>query len=84
MYAVNTLVLVHAVVGSGAGGAPPPHGDAGQNARLAELPAGTYPLLTTAARSSLGRAPNARFEFSLDALLAGIRPAMAPISAATR
>jgi AcrR family transcriptional regulator len=71
VYALNTLILVHAALGSGAAGAPAPHGDAGQNSRLAELPADRYPLLTQAVRDSTGRGPTARFEFTLDALLAG-------------
>ena len=72
VYALNALVLVHAALGTGSGGAPAPHGDAGQNRRLAELPADRYPLLTQAARDSTDRGPTARFEFALDALLAGL------------
>lgn len=71
VYALNALILVHAALATGAGGAPAPHGEPGQNARLAALPAERYPLLTDAARESSDRGPSARFEFTLDALLAG-------------
>jgi AcrR family transcriptional regulator len=71
VYALNALILVHAALGAGIGDTPGPHGDAGQNSRLADLPADTYPLLTKAARASTNRGPTARFEFTLDALLAG-------------
>ncbi len=75
VYALNTLILVHAALGTGAGGAPSPHGESGQNSRLAELPADRYPLLTQAARDSSDSGPTARFEFTLDALLAGFSAA---------
>jgi AcrR family transcriptional regulator len=71
VYALNALILVHAALGTGAGGGPPPHGDTGQTSRLAGIPADRYPLLTQAARDSSDRGPTARFEFTLDALLAG-------------
>jgi AcrR family transcriptional regulator len=71
VYALNALILVHAALGAGIGDAPAPHGDAGQNSRLSELPPDAYPLLTKAARESRKRGPTARFEFTLNALLAG-------------
>lgn len=78
VYAVNGLTLVHAVLQTGAGGAPAPHGESGQTSRLAELPAETYPLMAEAARSSATRGPTARFEFALDALLTGFAAARNP------
>jgi AcrR family transcriptional regulator len=75
VYALNALILVHAALAAGTGGAPGPHGDAGQNRRLAEISPDDYPLLTRAAGDSEGRGPTARFEFTLDALLAGFADA---------
>lgn len=71
LYALNGLVLVHAALRAGVGGAPAPHGEPGQTSRLAELPAEMYPLLAEAAEASATRGPTARFEFALDALLTG-------------
>lgn len=79
VYALHGLILVHAAISAGVGGAPPPHGEPGQTSRLADLPAETYPLLVEAARASVDRRPTARFEFALEALLAGFaaaRPAL--------
>ncbi|MFI6452525.1 TetR/AcrR family transcriptional regulator [Streptosporangium amethystogenes] len=71
VYALNGLILVHAALGAGVGDAPQPHGELGQTSRLADLPAESYPLLAEAARASADRGPTARFEFALEALLAG-------------
>ena len=71
VYALHGLILVHAAVDAGIGDAPAPHGETGQDRRLADVPAEEYPLLAEAARSSAGRSPTARFEFALDALIAG-------------
>ncbi|MEV0616612.1 TetR/AcrR family transcriptional regulator [Nonomuraea sp. NPDC050404] len=71
VYALNGLILVHAALDAGVGGAPRPHGEPGQTSRLAGLPAQTYPLLAEAARAGAGRGPTARFEFALEALLTG-------------
>ena len=75
VYALNALILVHAALGAGVGDAPAPHGEKGQDSRLADLSAETYPLLTRAARQSRNRKPTARFEFTLDALLVGFADA---------
>lgn len=71
VYALNALILVHAALGVGVADAPAPHGETGQNRRLAGLPPDDYPLLTRAVRDSGKRGPAARFEFTLDALLTG-------------
>lgn len=71
VYALNALILVHGALRAGAGDAPAPHGEPGQTSRLADLSAEMYPLLAEAARASAGRAPTARFEFAVEALLAG-------------
>jgi AcrR family transcriptional regulator len=71
VYALNALILVHAALGTGFGGAPPTHGDSGRTGHVAELPPGDYPLLAKAIRQSRRRGPTARFEFTLDALLTG-------------
>ncbi|GAA1446253.1 TetR/AcrR family transcriptional regulator [Nocardiopsis tropica] len=75
VYTLNALILVHAALGAGVGGAPPPHGEPGQTSRLAALPAQTYPLLAEAAHAGADRGPTARFEFALDALLTGFADA---------
>lgn len=72
VYALNGLILVHGLLSVGTGDAPAPHGETGQTSRLADLPTEKYPLLAEAARSSVERGPRARFDFAVDALLAGL------------
>lgn len=71
VFALNALILVHAALGAGVGDAPAPHGESGQDRRLADIPTDVYPLLARAVRQSKNRGPTARFEFTLDALLTG-------------
>lgn len=75
VYALNGLVLVHAALRAG-DTEPATRGERGQTARLADLPADTYPLLAEAARTSGRRGPTARFEAAVDALLTGFAAAL--------
>ncbi|WP_031469350.1 TetR/AcrR family transcriptional regulator [Sciscionella sediminilitoris] len=71
VFALNGLIVINAALLTGIGDAPEPHGEPGQTDRLARLSPENYPLLVAAAEAGAGRGPTARFEFALEALLAG-------------
>lgn len=71
IYALTGFVLGDTVLQ--AGPATPQAAPSNQLAALATVDPGTYPLLTQAARSGESPGPT-RFEFALDALIAGIHP----------
>lgn len=71
VYAINEFVLMHAGLSAGFGSVAAPHGERGQDSRLSEISEGTYPRLVEAAREGRDRGPDARFEFTLDVLVAG-------------
>lgn len=71
VYVVNELVLMHAALDVGFGRSEAPHGEKGQDDRLAGASAEAFPRLAEAARAGHDRSPTARFEFALDALITG-------------